>query len=333
MYRKSMIKPELIVYSTDLSTHTIEHIIITFNPIEKNYLDFIHNILLITNAIKRPSIIEIDNNKAKRFYTDQYFGGICVFQCKEKGVELTLLKHLSSINTPLLTIILQRDQGFQIIDLMYLFNATEYLHRQDIQHNFNQPFHYDIRDSFHYNNIITRSLLSYTTSNISTYHSIIDISSYTSEDTCTKKLSELFTFNNDPSISSLSSSEQLSSAAELHSQVYEKSSKPTTPVKEVPTLSLFDEMIIHKLQKELDVEVYTHSNAEPLTWDALAGYDKVKQYIQDTIVNSIRYPEIYDRITRMTRVSFEYNRPKALLLEGPPGTGKHIIFLYINATY
>ncbi len=37
---------------------------------------------------------------------------------------------------------------------------------------------------------------------------------------------------------------------------------------------------------------------------------------------ALNYPEIYDEITEATRVKFEQNRPKAVLFEGPPGTGK-----------
>jgi len=58
-----------------------------------------------------------------------------------------------------------------------------------------------------------------------------------------------------------------------------------------------------------------------MSWDALAGYEDVKQQIEDTVINSFKYGETYDAIIRKTRVDFESNRPKAILLEGPPGTG------------
>ena len=37
---------------------------------------------------------------------------------------------------------------------------------------------------------------------------------------------------------------------------------------------------------------------------------------------ALQHPDIYDAITLQTRVKNEPNRPKAVLFEGPPGTGK-----------
>ncbi len=74
----------------------------------------------------------------------------------------------------------------------------------------------------------------------------------------------------------------------------------------------------------LGVEVFDQSNNLKLSWDFLAGYDYVKKDIQDTVINAIRYPEIYEQIARKTRVVYESNRPKAVLLEGPPGTGLNL---------
>ncbi len=59
-----------------------------------------------------------------------------------------------------------------------------------------------------------------------------------------------------------------------------------------------------------------------LDWDFLAGYEKQKRAIEDTILLALSYPEIYDEITQNTRMKHEPNRPKAILFEGPPGTGK-----------
>lgn len=65
-----------------------------------------------------------------------------------------------------------------------------------------------------------------------------------------------------------------------------------------------------------DKSEYNHS------WDELGGYEQQKRDIEDTILLSLTYPEVYDTITQNTRVRFEHNRPKAVLFEGPPGTGK-----------
>jgi hypothetical protein len=73
--------------------------------------------------------------------------------------------------------------------------------------------------------------------------------------------------------------------------------------------------------KKMGVEVFDkHNNAE-MSWDQLAGYKEVKQQIQETVVLALQYPEVYDQVAKHTRVYFESNRPKAVLLEGPPGTG------------
>lgn len=59
-----------------------------------------------------------------------------------------------------------------------------------------------------------------------------------------------------------------------------------------------------------------------LDWDYLAGYDKVKRSIEDTILLSLTNGDVYDKITQLTRMKNETNRPKCVLFEGPPGCGK-----------
>ncbi|XAR65693.1 Adenosinetriphosphatase [Bertholletia excelsa] len=64
-----------------------------------------------------------------------------------------------------------------------------------------------------------------------------------------------------------------------------------------------------------------HSKAE-ISWDNIAGYNQQKRDIEDTILLALQSPEVYDDIARGTRSKFETNRPRAVLFEGPPGTGK-----------
>lgn len=59
-----------------------------------------------------------------------------------------------------------------------------------------------------------------------------------------------------------------------------------------------------------------------LDWDYLAGYERQKRDIEDTVLLALQHPDIYDAITTQTRVKNEPNRPKAVLFEGPPGSGK-----------
>jgi SpoVK/Ycf46/Vps4 family AAA+-type ATPase len=64
------------------------------------------------------------------------------------------------------------------------------------------------------------------------------------------------------------------------------------------------------------------SDTEGLDWTYIAGYEEVKKSIKETIILPLQNPDIYDSIARLTRISFESNRPKAILFEGPPGVGK-----------
>lgn len=59
-----------------------------------------------------------------------------------------------------------------------------------------------------------------------------------------------------------------------------------------------------------------------LDWEYLAGYEKVKRNIEDTVLLALTHGSVYDQITAITRVKNESNRPKCVLFEGPPGTGK-----------
>ncbi|KAI8525053.1 hypothetical protein RHMOL_Rhmol13G0198200 [Rhododendron molle] len=63
------------------------------------------------------------------------------------------------------------------------------------------------------------------------------------------------------------------------------------------------------------------SKAE-ISWDNIAGYKQQKRDIEDTILLALQSPGVYDDIARGTRSKFESNRPRAVLFEGPPGTGK-----------
>ena len=89
---------------------------------------------------------------------------------------------------------------------------------------------------------------------------------------------------------------------------------------------------IEKLEK-LGIKVYTNPEGNPsskdgssvhssgLSWDDLAGYSDVKRLIEDAVIAAYLHGDVYDDIVRKTRVTFESNRPSAILLEGPPGTG------------
>ena len=63
-------------------------------------------------------------------------------------------------------------------------------------------------------------------------------------------------------------------------------------------------------------------HGESLDWSEIAGYEHQKREIEDTVYLSLIHPDIYKEIVRRTRVRYEENRARAVLFEGPPGTGK-----------
>lgn len=72
--------------------------------------------------------------------------------------------------------------------------------------------------------------------------------------------------------------------------------------------------------KELGASVITGENTPG--WDYIAGYTDTKRKIRESVILPVKNPEVYDSIASLTRKTFESNRPKAILFEGPPGVGK-----------
>lgn len=58
-------------------------------------------------------------------------------------------------------------------------------------------------------------------------------------------------------------------------------------------------------------------------WSGIAGYAEQKQAIEDTIFLSLVQPEVFEQVARGTRAEYGGSgRARAVLFEGPPGTGK-----------
>ncbi|DBA82674.1 TPA: hypothetical protein ACH3X1_006917 [Trebouxia sp. C0004] len=76
-----------------------------------------------------------------------------------------------------------------------------------------------------------------------------------------------------------------------------------------------------KLQS-LGTMVYPPGNKAAIDWGILAGYADQKQQIEDTMLLALLHPEVYETIAKGTRRHFANNKPRAVLFEGPPGTGK-----------
>ena len=53
-----------------------------------------------------------------------------------------------------------------------------------------------------------------------------------------------------------------------------------------------------------------------------AGYADQKQQIEDTLLLALQHPQVYEAIAKSTRRQYSDNKPRAVLFEGPPGTGK-----------
>ncbi|EER02992.1 hypothetical protein Pmar_PMAR014190, partial [Perkinsus marinus ATCC 50983] len=58
-------------------------------------------------------------------------------------------------------------------------------------------------------------------------------------------------------------------------------------------------------------------------WKGLVGYPQTKARVEETVLLQLRHPELFKRIAEGTRgKAAPANKPKVVLFEGPPGTGK-----------
>mmetsp|Transcript_2765 Transcript_2765/g.6076 ORF Transcript_2765/g.6076 Transcript_2765/m.6076 type:complete len:500 (+) Transcript_2765:127-1626(+) len=74
--------------------------------------------------------------------------------------------------------------------------------------------------------------------------------------------------------------------------------------------------------RSMGAQVFPPGNKEVMDWGVLAGYEDQKRQIEDCLLYPLLRPEVYNRLAEHTRHSFQSNRPRAVLFEGPPGTGK-----------
>lgn len=81
-----------------------------------------------------------------------------------------------------------------------------------------------------------------------------------------------------------------------------------------------DEGHIKERLNELGAVVYEAS--QDCTWNSIAGYERIKQEVKDTIILPFKHPEIYKNVGKLTRTNLKSNVPRAVLFEGPPGTAK-----------
>jgi len=57
-------------------------------------------------------------------------------------------------------------------------------------------------------------------------------------------------------------------------------------------------------------------------WSTLAGYDKVKSQVEESVILGLKHPSLFEKIVKKTRNQSASNKPKVVLFEGAPGTGK-----------
>lgn len=81
------------------------------------------------------------------------------------------------------------------------------------------------------------------------------------------------------------------------------------------------DQLIKKLES-MGAIVYVPNPTEKVDWGVLSGYEDQKRRIEDGLLLPLLHPEVFDSIAQKTRKHFASNRPRGVLFEGPPGTGK-----------
>lgn len=72
----------------------------------------------------------------------------------------------------------------------------------------------------------------------------------------------------------------------------------------------------------LGVSVYRQKESDGHDWDALAGGERVRATLEDSLLLPMQRPEIYEEVMKGTRAKNRTPHTKSILFEGPPGTGK-----------
>lgn len=96
------------------------------------------------------------------------------------------------------------------------------------------------------------------------------------------------------------------------------SSQEISPKSVDPMMS---QSLVSKLEK-MGVKVFLPNPNSKVEWGVLAGYEEQKRRIEDGLLLPLLHPEVFDDVARKTRRHFVTNRPRGVLFEGPPGTGK-----------
>ena len=90
----------------------------------------------------------------------------------------------------------------------------------------------------------------------------------------------------------------------------------------IKTFCSVEKKSIEHLLAEAGCHVYLPSSQKEDGFAQFAGYDSIKNHVLETVILPVKNPEVYDKITQVTREKFESIRPRAILFSGPPGVGK-----------
>ena len=88
------------------------------------------------------------------------------------------------------------------------------------------------------------------------------------------------------------------------------------------------------LPSDESMETKEDQGAVSISWGSLAGYEDQKRMLEDCLLFPLQRPQVYDEMRIKTRgqESKSRLRPRAILLEGPPGCGKTTSARVISAT-
>jgi AAA+ superfamily predicted ATPase len=75
-------------------------------------------------------------------------------------------------------------------------------------------------------------------------------------------------------------------------------------------------------QKLVELGAVVFEASPDFTEDRIAGYERTKRDVRETIVLPLVHPEIFMAVGEMARTRPGSSVPRAVLFEGPPGTGK-----------
>lgn len=86
--------------------------------------------------------------------------------------------------------------------------------------------------------------------------------------------------------------------------------------------SIVKPVVVDPASKLAELGAVVFAPDPDFTEDRIAGYESTKKDVRDTVVLPLLSPEVYIKIGELARVRPGSSVPRAVLFEGPPGTGK-----------